>query len=215
MFIKTLLFATCSLAIASHDDLQTRNSNRQEPKNWRKDPVCIAVYQGVLKGLKADSVGADIVENVVGKASSKSSRDVRMKRSFVLKCPLCEPTFEAFLAYQKSLTEKSKTGARNKPAKTGLSKKEIESLSSEETMVRLQGLAPVVGRWIQNEFESNKKLNDDEIAKWKERVGLRFNEGKQHLIGLTAKDKHYRTWSPYWGCAACNGARDAANRWKK
>ena len=66
----------------------------QNSASWKKDPVGQAVFEGVLEGLIRDQVDAAVVENIIGNPSSTVSHEERMKRSFVLNCPLCEPTFE-------------------------------------------------------------------------------------------------------------------------
>jgi hypothetical protein len=74
-----------------------------EESDWRTDRVCEAIYEAVLEGLHRDKVSDEIVANVIGKKSKKKDSKTiqeRMKRSFVLDCPLCDPTFEAFLTYQ-------------------------------------------------------------------------------------------------------------------
>ncbi|MBN81623.1 MAG: hypothetical protein CMJ70_15940 [Planctomycetaceae bacterium] len=41
---------------------------------WKKDPVCKAVYDAVLQGLYRDRVRDEIVTNIVGKQAPKNDR---------------------------------------------------------------------------------------------------------------------------------------------
>ena len=221
MFIKTafvtavsvslLSFAGFDLGDSKRDDTKTDKSTAKGLGDWKKDPVCRAVYSGVLKGLEKDNVSLQIVDNLVGKFSTKAQRGDRLKRSFVIDCPLCEPTFDALVAYQAKL---SKRAVQDAKSKTGLSEKEQKGLSSEITMNRLRALAPVVKRWMKAEFASNTQLTIEQMNEWKKRVAMRFQEGKTKLISHISDSKDYKDWSPYWGCAACNGSRDAADTWK-
>src|SRR4051812_4563945 len=66
-------------------------------KDWKSDPACRLVFFAVLQGLYEDGVGDDVVNSVV--PPGKKGRE-KMRHSFVLDCPLCQPAYEAFCAYQ-------------------------------------------------------------------------------------------------------------------
>ena len=220
--LVVMAFALVSQSAFFNQDEEQRSDS---PTEWKKDPVCQAVYDGVLEGLYRDGVSQIIVANIIGtktlKNNKKTLRD-RMKRSFVLECPLCEPTFAAFLAYQngrRHKTDADSLGTSNSPSSSnqitaGLSSEDTKQLLSQDTKTRLQGLAPVIQKWVSTKLNSHEQLKPVEIQAWKQRVRSRSDQGKTQLSQLMSKTDNYKEWSPYWGCAACNGSRQAAEEWK-
>lgn len=191
-----------------------RSNPDESPVDWKKDPVCKAVFFGVLEGLYNDGVADDVVDNIIGARSdltdTKKLKE-RMKRSFVMDCPLCQPTFEAFLAYQNRPTFND--GSDERSFGDGLDDETRTGLLSDQTQSRLTALKPVVQKWIKAKFEQTN-LSPTEIEQWKTISRNRFAEGKSKLIKLITDGNEYREWSGYWGCAACNGMQDAAESWK-
>ena len=111
MRFSSIIIVVFGLLVGSVHFAQDKKSQPQTPTDWKKDAVCRAIFDGVLEGLHRDRVNTEIVANIIGEKNKNKDRKTlreRMKRSFVLDCPLCEPTFEAFLAYQNG-----------KPYKTG------------------------------------------------------------------------------------------------
>ena len=219
MRISLILVVTFVLFVESVHCTQGKDSNPKLVTDWKQDPVCKAVYDGVLNGLYRDRVSDEIVTNIIGKKTQKKDRKTlrkRMQRSFVLDCPLCEPTFAAFLAYQTRKSDRSSGSIRGGASKLppGLNAKLQKKILSDNTETRLRGLAPVVQQWVLVKLESNSKLKPAEIREWKKRVEQRSNQGKSKLVSLMQNTKDYKEWSPYWGCAACNGSRDAVLNWK-
>lgn len=225
MRFPILLVAAFALVAQSVHSSQDKKQQANPVTDWKKDPVCQAVYDGVLEGLYRDRVSQEIVTNIIGKKTVKSDKKAlreRMRRSFVLDCPLCEPTFAAFLSYQNA--RHLKKGANSIPTTssplsstkiaTGLSSEYTKHLLSQDTKTRLEGLAPVVQKWISIKLDSHSELKPAEILAWKQRVQARFDQGKTQLIKLITKTGSYKEWSPYWGCAACNGSRQAAEKWQ-
>src|SRR5262245_16971335 len=98
--MRTLLFAALVLAMG----VPTTEGEPAKPKarpakvaDWKADPACRLVFHAVLEGLYEDGVTDDVVNNIV--PADKTGRE-KMRRSFVLGCPLCQPVFEAFCVYQ-------------------------------------------------------------------------------------------------------------------
>lgn len=219
MRISHAIVVAFALFVESVHCSQDKNTDTRLVTDWKKDPVCKAVYAGVLEGLYRNRVSDDIVTNIVGKKTPKHDRKTlreRMKRSFVLDCPLCEPTFAAFLAYQTRKSDRIPGSTRAGASKVapGLSAKLQKQLLSDATKTRLEGLAPVVQQWVLVKLKSNTVLKPAEIQEWKKRVQQRSSQGKTKLLALMKNTKGYKEWSPYWGCAACNGSQDAALNWK-
>ena len=219
MRISFILVVVFALLVESVDCSQGKKNDPKLVTDWKKDPVCKAVYAGVLKGLYRDQVSDEIVTNIIGKKTKTKDRKAlrkRMKRSFVLDCPLREPTFEAFLAYQTRKSDRIPGLTRGGALKLtpGLDAKLQKELLSDDTKTRLKGLAPVVQQWVLVKLESNSELKPAEIQEWKKRVEQRSSQGKSKLVSLMQNTKDYKEWSPYWGCAACNGSREAALNWK-
>ncbi|MBT4013417.1 MAG: hypothetical protein HOF15_14005 [Planctomycetaceae bacterium] len=225
MRISILLVAAFAFVSQSIHFSQGKKQEADPITDWKKDPVCQAVYDGVLEGLYRDRVSQKIVTNIIGKKALKNDEKAlqeRMKRSFVLECPLCEPTFAAFFAYQNGKPLKKGANAirtTNSPLSSnkiaaGLSTEDAKQLLSQDTKTRLQGLAPVVHKWVSIKLNSHAELKPTEILAWKQRVKTRFDQGKTQLSKLMAKTDNYKEWSPYWGCAACNGSRQAAEEWQ-
>ncbi|MEE3367867.1 MAG: hypothetical protein VX346_00845 [Planctomycetota bacterium] len=218
MRISLVIIATFVLLVESVHCSHDKNANSKLVKEWEKDPVCKAVYDAVLQGLYRDRVSDEIVTNIVGKQAAKNDRKTlreRMKRSFVLDCPLCEPTFAAFLAYQSRKSDRIPKSTRGVSKRApGLTATLQKKLLSNDTETRLRGLAPVVQQWVLVKLKSKTVITPVEILKWKKRVEQKSNQGKSKLLSLMKNTKDYRQWSPYWGCAACNGSRDATLNWK-
>lgn len=209
--------ARCELKWESvpQDTLDVSRTQPAIQLDWKEDSACQLVFFAVLEGLYRDGVKDDVVENVIGAPSSKTdekSLESRMRLSFVSGCPLCRPTFEAFLAYQ------------NRPRASdglaiqfgdGLDEKLRRDLLSDETMTRLKALRSPVQGWVLAKLESSG-LSDAEVVEMKGRLRDRAKEGTSMLNDMIQEDsEHYRDWTMYWGCAACNGSRDAANLWKR
>lgn len=222
MRISLFFFLAFVVFIGSVHFAQDKNIASPAGTDWKKDPVCQAVFQAVLEGLQRDHVSGNIVANIIGKKSTRNDRKSlreRMKRSFVLDCPLCEPTFEAFLAYQNGKLPKQnkkpgKSLSTPSQIKSGLTTPEKLLLLSDDTKTRLRGLAPVVQKWVSAKLDTHTELSKQEIADWTKRVHTRSQQGKTKLLQLITKTGNYKEWSPYWGCAACNGSRDAASNWQ-
>ena len=189
-----------------------------EDFDWKTDPVCRAIFDAVLAGLHRDKVSDKIVANVIGKKSKKKDAKTlreRMKRSFVLDCPLCEPTFEAFLTYQmrdKSRDTKIKVTSEKNSGR-GIKKEMLTGLLSETSGGRVVAIAKVAKGWISVKLESQNQLKPEEIQAWKERIHMRAAEGKDKLMELKKTDENYKIWSLYTGCGACNGAMWAVEGW--
>ena len=218
MRILLALVVAFGLLVATVDYGQEKKVEPESVADWRKDPVCRAVYAGVLEGLYRDAVSDKIVANIIGKKTSRKDKKTmreRMKRSFVLDCPLCEPTFEAFLTYQNRKAE-SLGGGRELAQKTlpGLGAQWKKALLSDATRQRLEGLSVLVERWVRVKLDSSSEIKPAEIQAWKNRVHQRSTKGKGKLISLIQDGNDYKQWSAYWGCAACNGSTLAAEAWK-
>jgi hypothetical protein len=180
-----------------------------EPVDWKQDEVCRMVFFAVLEGLYSDGVADDVVSSIIGPKGDlddEASMQQRMKRSFVMDCPLCQPTFEAFLAYQNRPRFNDGSGANN--FGEGLDEATRAGMLSEDTRTRLEALKSPVRKWISKKMES-MDINDEQIAERSVQMRSRFDEGKAQLIELMQEDKNYESWSPYWGCAACNAAHEA------
>ena len=218
MKITIVIIATFVVLVESVYGSHGKDDDAKLVKDWKKDPVCKAVYDAVLQGLYRDRVSDEIVTNIVGKQAPQNDRKTlrqRMKRSFVLDCPLCEPTFAAFLAYQSRKSDRIPKSTRGVSKRApGLTATLQKKLLSNDTETRLRGLAPLVQQWVLAKLESNTVVKPMEILEWKKRVEQKANQGKSKLLSLMKNTKDYRQWSPYWGCAACNGSRDATLNWK-
>ena len=83
-----------------------------------------------------------------------------------------------------------------------------ERLLSDTLQTRLEALKVFVQDCVSKKL-AHVDMSEEEFADWGQRVMNRASEGKQQLIGLTRSEKSYENWGIYWGCAACNGSRDA------
>jgi hypothetical protein len=54
------------------------------------------------------------------------------------------------------------------------------------------------------------KLTAQERQRWWEEIAARSGQGAATLAAHRAADPWYKSWSGYWGCAACKGSEDAA-----
>src|SRR5260221_7841590 len=98
-------------------------------KDWKADPACRLVFFAVLQGLYEDGVSDEVVNSIV--PADKKGRE-KMRHSFVLDCPLCQPAYEAFCAYQSRprFLDEGKLGK-------GLPEKTVEGLMSKKISTRL------------------------------------------------------------------------------
>lgn len=194
--------------IQEHGDHSQPTSN-EDTVAWKDDPVCQMVFFAVLEGLYSQGVSDEVVESIVGPKCDTSDADKmreRIKRSFVLECPLCQPTFEAFVAYQSRPRFSDGSNADN--FGSGFEQSMKERLLSDRLQTRLEALKVFVQDCVSKKL-AHVDMSEEEFADWGGRVMKRAQEGKQQLIGLTRSEESYQQWGIYWGCAACNGSRDA------
>ena len=205
--MRTLLFAALALAAGA----TTTGGEPAKPKagpvkvaDWKADPACRLVFHAVLEGLYEDGVTDDVVNNIV--PPDKAGRE-KMRRSFVLGCPLCQPVFEAFCAYQSR--PKFSDGGREATFGKGLPEAVKEGLLSDTLSTRLIALRGPVRGWVEARLRS-MKLTAQERQRWWEEIAARAGQGAATLAAHRAADPWYKSWSGYWGCAACKGSEDAA-----
>ena len=171
--------------------------------DWKADPACRLVFHAVLEGLYEDGVTDDIVNSIVPPDKSGCEK---MRRSFVLGCPLCQPTFEAFCAYQAR--PKFSDGGTKSTFGKGLPNDLKASLLSDTLSTRLIALRQPVHHWVETRLRS-MKLSEEERNKWWVDLLARSSQGTATLAELKKSDSWYKGWSGYWGCAACKGSEDA------
>jgi hypothetical protein len=205
--MRTLLFAALFLAVGEPTPAGGPASPKPSPAkvtDWKADPACRLVFHAVLEGLYEDGVTDDVVNNIV--PPDKKGRE-KMRRSFVLDCPLCQPAFEAFCVYQNR--PKFSDGSQKSTFGKGLPEAVKKGLLSETVSTRLMTLRGPIHRWVEARLRS-MKLTAEERQKWWEDIRDRSNQGTATLTAHQKADPWYKTWSGYWGCAACLGSQDAA-----
>jgi hypothetical protein len=206
--MRPLLVTTLVLTIAG----STLVGEPAEPKtaptriDWKADPACRLVFHAVLEGLYEDGVTDDIVNNIV--PADKTGRD-KMRRSFVLDCPLCQPTFEAFCVYQAR--PKFSDGSKESTFGKGLPEEVKKGLLSDTLSTRLISLRAPIRKWVEVRLRS-MKLTAEERLKWWAEIDARSAQGMAALTANKAADPWYKEWSGYWGCAACKGSEDAVRQ---
>ena len=203
LLIAALAFTMGAPTTANERDKAKVQEKSALVKDWKTDPACRLVFFAVLQGLYEDGVSDEVVNSIV--PPDKKGRE-KMRHSFVLDCPLCQPTYEAFCAYQSRprFLEEDKASSLGK----GLDAKTVEGLMSKTVSTRLITLRRPIKRWVETRLVS-MKLDTGERKKWWDEVSARANQGTATLRGLTVKDPWYKEWSGYWGCAACLGSQDA------
>ncbi len=207
--MRTLLIAAAlalPLGPATHGD-PAKPATKDAPKaaDWKADPACRLVFFAVLEGLYEDGVDEAVVNNIV--PPDKTGKE-KMRRSFVLDCPLCQPAFEAFCVYQgrPKFSDGSKASAFGK----GLPAEVRKCLLAESTSARLITLRKPIKEWVERRLRS-MKLDEKQREKWWKDIAARVGEGTTTLRTHIKSDPWYKDWSGYWGCAACLGSRDATN----
>jgi hypothetical protein len=172
----------------------------QKPVDWKDDPVCQMVFFAVLEGLYTDGVPAEVVDSIV---PPKKEGDASVKNSFVIECPLCHPTYEAFRLYQgrKPFASDLKRDSFGK----GLDPELVDDLKSKSAMTRLKALHELVRAWVERRL-TMMRLTAEEKKEWTRKIGERSRQGKGELSKRLGSDPDYKGWSMYWGCAACNGS---------
>ena len=98
--MRILLIATLALTMGAPTTANERDKDKAKEKSalvkdWKTDPACRLVFFAVLQGLYEDGVSDEVVNSIV--PPDKKGRE-KMRHSFVLDCPLCQPTYEAFCA---------------------------------------------------------------------------------------------------------------------
>ncbi|MEC9091682.1 MAG: hypothetical protein VX438_03170 [Planctomycetota bacterium] len=212
MRISIFTFSLFTLLAVTIHCSQDSTTKPKPTSDWKKDPVCRAVFDAVLTGLQQDQVSQDIVTSIIGEKELRStpkSIKRRLQTSFVVDCPLCEPTFHAFLTYQNG-----DRGKHTLTSSAGLTPDKQKQLLSDNTRVRLKALAPIVQKWVLTSLNQQKNITPQKISDWNQRIKLKAAQGKTKLVKLM-KETQYQDWSPYWGCAACNGTEDAAAEWQR
>ena len=218
--MRTLAFTLLTIAFsaaapAAPDDPQPKPAAPAKvlppkPIDWQDDPVCRMVFHAVLEGLYEDGVSDAVVDAIVPREAK--SGDDPVKKSFVAKCPLCHPVYEAFAAYQKRPAFSGDSAKRNTLGK-GLDAAVVKDLTGADLQKRLKALAPLVQKWVAVRLAS-MRLTKKETLDWQAQLSERSEQGKSMLYELMHKDPHYKDWSGYWGCAACNGTTDACRAMK-
>ena len=206
--MKTMLFAALVLTmggLAAAGEPAKPKAAPGKVSDWKADPACRLVFHAVLEGLYEDGVTDDVVNNIV--PPDKAGRE-KMRRSFVLDCPLCQPVFEAFCAYQSR--PKFTDGGAGSTFGKGLPADVKKGLLSDSLSTRLITLRGPVHKWVEARLRS-MKLTPDERQKWWQEIAARSEQGTATLMAHKAADPWYKSWSGYWGCAACKGSEDAAN----
>ena len=96
----------------------------------------------------------------------------------------------------------------------GIEQKLQKRLLSEWAGERTSAIGRVTEKWIRLKLFSNNRFDSVEIQTWKDRILKRAAEGKEELMKLITSTEHYKEWSLYTGCGACNGAKFAALGWE-
>src|SRR3954465_7841787 len=97
MLLLAGVLLTAGATTAANEGGQVKPPATPVVKDWKADPACRLVFFAVLQGLYEDGVSDEVVNSIV--PADKKGRE-KMRHSFVLDCPLCQPTYEAFCVYQ-------------------------------------------------------------------------------------------------------------------
>ena len=81
MRISFILVVVFALLVESVDCSQGKKNDPKLGTDWKEDPVCKAVYDGVLKGLYRDQVSDEIVTNIIGKKTKTKDRKALRKHT--------------------------------------------------------------------------------------------------------------------------------------
>jgi hypothetical protein len=182
-----------------------RQADAPVPKaaeDWKEDPVCRMVFFAVLEGLYTDGVSTEAVDRVVGR---KKGSPPDVKQTFVIRCPLCHPVYEAFCLYQQ---RPAFQGDKRDTLGKGLDPRLERGLQSEGLLTRQRALTMVVQDWVGRRL-ALMRLTDEEKSEWVRRLGERSDQGNALLSELRGKDPVYRFWPGYGRCAACDGTTSA------
>ena len=213
LIVGFIAIAVGGLLSLSHSVAQDNANDGKSVEDWRNDPVCQEVFFAVLEGLYRDNVSLEIVESIIGPPAVKDnevSLKKRIQRSFVVGCPLCEPTFHAFLAYQSHRIQAKSFAFSG--GKTNISAEQAKPLLSDRNLIRLMAMKNLIGGWLTRKF-ADSNLEPEQIARWSKRAKMRADEGIQLLGNLIEQDPSYQDWSTYFGCAACKAVSGSANHW--
>ena len=199
-----VLLTSLTLTAVTYGDTPKSQPTTSVPvKDWKTDPQARLVFFAVLQGLYEDGVSDEVVNNIV--PPNKKGKD-KMRHSFVLGCPLCQPAFEAFCVYQARprFTDGSQASNFGK----GLSPEIKQGLLSKRVAPRLMTLRQPMKIWVERRLRS-MKLSKEERKQWWEKMSERIQQGTKTLRIAQKEDPWYSNWRGYWGCAACLGSGDA------
>src|SRR4051794_12452453 len=181
--MRILLIAALVLAISATTTANGGGKAQVERKqavlkDWKADPACRLVFFAVLQGLYEDGVSDEVVNNIV--PPDRKGRE-KMRHSFVLDCPLCQPTYEAFCVYQSRprFTGEDKAASLGK----GLPEETVKGLMSKTVSARLITLREPIKRWVEGRLVS-MKLDANERKKWWDDISARAGQGTATLRGL-------------------------------
>src|SRR4051812_19549419 len=169
-------------AAAANEDAKPRPEGKPAVKDWKADPACRLVFFAVLQGLYEDGVSDEVVSNIV--PPDKKGRD-KMRHSFVLDCPLCQPAYEAFCVYQC----RPRFTSEDKPAAlgAGLPEATVKGLLSKTLSTRLITLRGPIKKWVERRLVS-MKLDAKERQRWWDDINARAGQGTDTLRALQGKD---------------------------
>jgi hypothetical protein len=138
------------------------------------------LYRAVLEGLTEDGVEPELAESFSSDGDSK-----RQIPYFLAKCPLCNATRRAFIAYaERKSVDKPKEGK-------GLSEDLAKRLKSKDNDVCRSALRELVAGYVDRGYERSKISADERKSLEKELLAMR---GSSKASG----DKFF--------CPSCDGA---------
>lgn len=156
------------------------------------------VFMAVLEGLYRDGVTTDVVDALLVKQEEKGFHSL-----FVLSCPICMPTVNAFLAY-RSRPELVGFKLERDTLGDGLSEDLRARCLSADLTARFDALNALVKRWVAERLDS-MRLTDEEKSRWRLGFEERRKKGMSYLgdaPGFIGAET----------CTVCDAANDAFER---
>lgn len=195
MFMALTLFPT---------SVQPVNAAAQAEEAFHAGAVYKFVFLSVLEGLYTDNVPNEIVDRIIPPSEAGALPNIH--EHFVYGCPLCSPTFYAFLTYRQRppVPFLKNLEPVYDLEQTSLDNDFMERLASSDRKVRMAALQELINSWIARGMEAST-LSASEKAALAE--GIR--KGRERGMGLLKQSKDSN--SKMNRCAVCEGAFEASS----
>ncbi|MDP6112605.1 MAG: hypothetical protein QGF00_18050 [Planctomycetota bacterium] len=200
--MKTLVLAILLFQSTNAEDA------RKSQGWWFSDETSQFVFFAVLEGLYRDGLSTETVELIIPRRDRGTRPSME---NFIYTCPLCHPSYEAFVIY---LCRKPFYGQKGSSVETfgkGLPEATISALKSADGKTRRGMIRQLISKWVQIKLES-MNLTDKGLREWQEKIKKLHGQGTAVLKRFKANSngEYYKNLYKDWEeCPVCAGSLEA------